>query len=120
MNSKLGANEMLALLDTLKGVVRDFAAREEAVNHDFRAKSNAELNAFEFRSRSLESKLTEHSAAAEVVLGEEEERREARFQKRKLAISRAHAAARKRLGDAINEQESRLNDRIRAGRAARN
>jgi S-DNA-T family DNA segregation ATPase FtsK/SpoIIIE len=108
---------MLALLDTLKGVVRDFAAREEALNHEFRAKSNAELNAFEFKSRSLESKLAAHSAAAEVALEEEKKQREASFQRRKAAISRAHIAAKKRLGDEVNEQESRLNDRIRENSA---
>ena len=117
MNSNPDANEMLALLDTLKGVVRDFAAREEALNHEFRARSNAELNAFEFKSRSLESKLTAHSAAAEIALEEEKKRREAGFQKRKAAISRAHIAAKKRLGDKVNEQEGRLNDRIRENSA---
>jgi hypothetical protein len=108
---------MLAVLDTLKGVVRDFSAREEALNHEFRTKSNTELNAFEFKSRSLESKLAEHDAAAETALAEGKSQREARFQRRKSAISRAHAAARKHLGDKVNEEETRLNDRIRENSA---
>ena len=108
---------MLALLDTLKGAVRDFAAREDALNHEFRTRSNAEINAFEVKSRSLESGLSAHSAAAETALEEEKKRREAWFQKRQAALSRAHAAARKRLGDDVNEQERRLNDRIRENSA---
>ena len=104
---------MLALLDTLKGVVQDFAAREEALNHDFRSASNAELNAFATQSRLQESTLAEQSAAAELAVETQKQQRAAWFQKRKAAISRAHSAAKKRLGDALNAQESRLNDRIR-------
>ena len=33
--SNLGVKEMLALLDALKGAVRDFAAREEKLNGEF-------------------------------------------------------------------------------------
>ena len=47
MNKNPGVNEMLALLDALKGAVEDFAAREEKLNHDFQTRSAAELNAFE-------------------------------------------------------------------------
>ena len=104
---------MLALLDTLKGVVMDFARREEALNHGHRARSSAELNAFESLGRGLESKLAARSAAAELALEAEKQRREALFQKRQAAISRALAAAKKRIGDDVTGQESRLNDRVR-------
>ena len=104
---------MLALLDTLKGVVRDFAAREEALNHEFRTRTNAELNAFETKNRSLEAGLAANSAAAETALEAEKNRREAWFRKRQAALSRAHVAAKQRLGDDVNEQERQSNERNR-------
>ena len=39
--SNLGVKEMLALLDALKGAVRDCAAHEEKLNGEFRAQSAA-------------------------------------------------------------------------------
>jgi len=41
VNSQPGVNEMLALLDALKGAVRDFVAREEKLESDFRVQSAA-------------------------------------------------------------------------------
>ncbi len=113
VNSSLGAKEMLVMLDTLKSVMRDFAAREEAMNHESRTRANAELNAFETKNRSLEAGLSANSAAAETTLEAEKKRREAWFQKRQTAISRAHAAAKQRLGDQVNEQEQQSNERNR-------
>ena len=104
---------MLALLDTLKGVVRDFAAREEAMNHEFRTRTNAELNAFETKNHSLEASLSANSAAAETALEAEKNRREAWFQKRQTALSHAHAAVKQRLSNEFNEQERQSNERNR-------
>ena len=55
MNSHPGVNETLALLDTLKNVIRDFAAREEKLNGEFRIATAAALSAFETRSQEQEA-----------------------------------------------------------------
>ena len=84
---------MLALLDALKGAVEDFAAREEKLNHDFQTRSAAELNAFESAKLEQQSKQADALAAAEAALAEEKNRRNARFEKRKVRINRAHSVA---------------------------
>jgi len=56
VNRNLGVNEMLALLDALKGAVEDFATREEKLNHDFQTRSTAEFNAFEAGNLKRQSK----------------------------------------------------------------
>jgi hypothetical protein len=38
---------MVALLETLKNAMRDFAAREEKLNADFRARFGVETRAFD-------------------------------------------------------------------------
>ena len=55
MNSLPGVNEMLALLDALKKNVRDFVAREEKLESDFRVQTAAELRDFASRNQAQES-----------------------------------------------------------------
>ena len=50
MNNPPGSKELLVQLDTLKNVVRDFAAREETLTRTYRDQSAAEAIAFETRS----------------------------------------------------------------------
>ena len=67
MNSHLVVNETLALLDRLKGTVRDFAAREEKLNGEFYLASGAEQNALAARKQAQESaaaNLEAHAADA--------------------------------------------------------
>jgi len=104
---------MLARLDTLRGVLERFAAREEKLNHDFRTRSTAELTAFESGNLALESRLLLRRTTAETALAEETSQCEARFQKNKAAINRAHINARKEADDRINQRENRLNEKIR-------
>jgi DNA segregation ATPase FtsK/SpoIIIE, S-DNA-T family len=108
-----GANEMLALLDALKGATEDFAAREEKLNNDFRTRFNAERDAFEARRGARETKLTHYNAEAEAALVQETSRLEDRFQKRKTRINHAHTAVKKQVEAEINRQENQLNQFIR-------
>ena len=67
MNKYPGVNEMLALLDSLKGAVGDFAEREEKLNHDFETRSAAELNAFESAGQEQQSTQADSLATAEAA-----------------------------------------------------
>ena len=104
---------MLALLETLKGVVEDFGNREEKLNHDFRSRSNTELNVFESQTQNLDSTQASLRGAAELALTEEINRQAARHQRRAAAITRADQAARKGVEEKINQRESRFSDDLR-------
>ena len=63
MNNHPGVNDMLALLDAMKNAVRDFVAREEKLNSDFRVQSAAELNLL-----ARQNEVQEAAAAGPVLL----------------------------------------------------
>ena len=65
MNSNLGVTEILALLDRLKSALQDFAAREEKLETEFRARSSAEARAFEAATSEQAEKQAARLAAAE-------------------------------------------------------
>jgi hypothetical protein len=96
---------MLALLDSLKGAARDFAAREQKLNSDFRAKSTAELQAFEAASLDQTSALAERVDGEEAAFQTQQAQCQSVLDRRKDRINRAHASARKRAMDKISEQE---------------
>jgi S-DNA-T family DNA segregation ATPase FtsK/SpoIIIE len=113
VNRNLGVNEMLALLDALKGAVEDFAAREEKLNHDFQTESAAELNAFESGNLVRQSKLADGLAGAEAAFEEGKKQRNARFEKRKVRINRAHSVLSRRALDEVGGQEGNLRQKTR-------
>ena len=88
--SNLGVNEMLALLDALKGALHDFAAREEKLNGEFRARTSAEAKAFEASTEEQASRLSERIAGAETGLEAEKKNCRSGFERRKARISQAH------------------------------
>jgi len=113
VNRNLGVNEMLALLDALKGAVEDFAAREEKLNHDFQTRSAAELNAFESGNLARQSKLADELAVAATAFEEEKKQRNARFERRKVRINRAHSVLSRRVLDEVGGQEGNLRQKTR-------
>jgi DNA segregation ATPase FtsK/SpoIIIE, S-DNA-T family len=113
VNRNPGVSEMLALLDALKGAVEDFAAREEKLNHDFQTRSAAELDAFESAKLEQQSKHAEALAAAEAALEAERNRCQARFEKRKVQINRAHSSMNQRVLKEGSSREGELKHRIR-------
>ena len=107
MNSLPSAGQMLRLLDTLGGAVRDFAAREEQLNEDFRARSAAELGKLESGTQLQESESAVGLANAEAEFDVARTRCQFNFEKRKAGIHRAHSAVRKRVLEGISELEGR-------------
>ncbi len=111
MNSLPGVTEMLALLDALKATVREFAAREEKLESDFRIGTAAELRDFGARNEAQEAAAHErliHAAAAQQA---EQDQCQSRFARRKEWINRAHSALSRRVLKEIGEQDEQWTER---------
>jgi DNA segregation ATPase FtsK/SpoIIIE, S-DNA-T family len=113
VNKNLGVKETLALVDTLKGAVEDFAAREEKLNHDFQTRSAAELDAFETANLEQQSRQAEELASAETAFEERKQQCQTRFEHRKARINRAHSILSRRVLDEVSGQEGELKQRVR-------
>jgi hypothetical protein len=83
VSKNFGAKEMLALLETLKNAMRDFAAREEKMNADFRARSAVETRAFDIAKEQQTASATETIAKAEGDFDAASERAKTQFEQRK-------------------------------------
>ncbi len=107
MNRHPGASEIVALLNALKNVIRDFAAREKKLNTDFRAQSAAADKLADEadvkRSAKLAGDVDDENAAFE----ERKRQLQINYDNRKARINRAHAAVRKKVMDEISEQDAR-------------
>jgi hypothetical protein len=105
---------MLALLDALKGAVRDCAAREEKLNGEFGAQSAAAARLSEEaavkRAEKLAGAFERETAAHE----ERQQRRQIAHDNRKERINLAHAAVRKRVMDEIGELHGQSKYKIQA------
>ena len=112
--SNLGVKAMLALLDALKGAVRDCASREERLNGEFRAQSAAAAKLADEadvkRAEKLASDVDRENAAFEAG----NIKRQSDYENRKARIARAHAAVRKRVMDEIGEQHGQSKYKIQA------
>jgi S-DNA-T family DNA segregation ATPase FtsK/SpoIIIE len=107
--------ETLALLDSLKTAISDFAAREQKLNSDFRLKIEASQKAFDTLNRTRETKLAEQLDESGAGLELEKSACETRFERRKAAINRAHNAARNRVMDQITAEDQACKDKVREG-----
>jgi hypothetical protein len=105
---------MLALLDALKGAVRDFAAREEKLNGEFRAQSAAAAKLSDEAAVKRAEKLAGGVDAENAAFEARKIQRQLDFDNRKTRIARAHAAVRKRVMDEIGEMHGRSKYKIQA------
>ena len=112
--SNPGVKEMLALLDALKGAVRDFAAREEKLEGEFRAQSAAAAKLADEASARRAAKLADAVERENVEFEERKARCQANYENRKARINQAHAAVRKRVMDEIGEEHGRSKYKIQA------
>ena len=115
MNSHPGVSEILALLDALKNVIRDFVAREEKLNGEFHAQTAAALSAFEAANQQQEVAATILQRNADAALDAEKDGCHLRFSRRKAWINRAHAAVSRRVLGEIGEQDAQWKDRTQQG-----
>ena len=115
MNSLPGAKEMLALLDTLKGQVRDFVAREAKLEADYRVGTAAELRDYAARNEAQELAAHEREASAAAAFKAELGQCQSRFARRKDWINRAHAAVSRRVLQHLSEEDEQWKERTRQG-----
>jgi hypothetical protein len=111
VNSLPGVNDTLALLDAVKKNVREFAAREEKLEADYRQATAAELRDFAARNEEQETLAAEQQAAAEQAREAELGCVRARFARRKEWINRIHATMSRRVLEQIGEQDIQWRDR---------
>lgn len=115
MSNKFGAKDMVALLDALKNAMRDFASREEKLNADFRARSTVETRAFDAAREKQSTAAAETISKTEADFLRAKERAGARFDQRKSRLNQAHISARKRVLDAIAQQEADIKYSVQSG-----
>jgi DNA segregation ATPase FtsK/SpoIIIE, S-DNA-T family len=110
--SNPGVKEMLALLDTLKSAVRDFAAREAKLTGDFHSQTTAAGRLLEDAAVRRTEQLGDAVDQEKAAFAERKQRRQAVYERRKARINDAHAAVRKRLLDEIGEQHGQMKYKI--------
>jgi S-DNA-T family DNA segregation ATPase FtsK/SpoIIIE len=115
VSNNYGAKDMVALLETLKNAMRDFAAREEKLNADFRARSAVETRAFDIAKDKQATAAAETLAKAEAEFGAAKERGTAQFEQRKAKLNQAHITVRKRVMDQITQQEADIKYSVQTG-----
>ena len=107
MSSFLGADKTLDLLQGLGSTVREFAAKEEKLNQEFRAKVAAARHRRDTMTEELSSKLAAQIAQADASHLEAKQALESKYEKRKLRIAAAHRASKRKALQDIEDREGR-------------
>jgi len=115
VNSQPGVNEMLALLDALRGAVRDFVAGEEKLNSEFRIRSATSLNAFAARNQAQEAASVSKEMDAEAALEAENKNLLFQFEKRQARINHAYDAVSRRVMGEIARCDAEWKERTQQG-----
>jgi hypothetical protein len=103
--SHLTVTQTRELLESLKGVVKDFAAAEEKLSKEFRAKADATEKRFKEDSEAHEAQLAAYLSDAEAAYQIEKSRIESRYEQRKTGIARAHKSSHKLSAKRIDDEE---------------
>ncbi len=106
---------MVALLDALKSAMGDFAAREEKLNTDFRSRSIVETRAFGIEKEKQAMDAAETLAKVEAEFQSSKQQLHARYERRKVRLSKAHINARKIVLDGISKTESDIKYSVQTG-----
>src|SRR6185437_13447934 len=106
---------MVALLDTLKNAMRDFAAREDKLNADFRTRSAVETRAFDAAKDKQSTEAADTIAKATADFDAASSHAASQFEQRKARLNQAHINARKRVLDAITQQEADIKYSVQSG-----
>ena len=114
-SNHFGAKDMLALLETLKDAMRDFAAREEKLNADFRARSGVETRAFNIAKEKQTTDAGEIIARAEADFQAAKDNAQKRFEQRKAKLNQIHIRLRKFVLDEISQQEADIKYKVQTG-----
>jgi hypothetical protein len=101
----LGADQTLELLDRLKTTVRDFAAREARLEHDYRLKSTAAQKHLDAAGEELEGQVAAEISQAESAYAAGQEVLRGRYEQRRSLIGRALKSSKKLSLERIDGQE---------------
>jgi hypothetical protein len=106
VNSHPGVNETLALLDAIKSAVRNFVAREEKLNSEFRVQSAAELNTLSRQNETQEAAVAAQETNAAAALELARKQHQSRFERRKARINRAYSSVSKWMLNEISARDA--------------
>jgi len=115
VNSLIGSNALLAQLDSLKGAVEEFAAREEKLNASIRDQSAKEEDAFSNRDNEEITAASERMAAQADAFGAAAAGLQTRLSRRKVWIDRSLAHVQEKELAEITVQDNECKARAQAG-----
>jgi S-DNA-T family DNA segregation ATPase FtsK/SpoIIIE len=105
VNNPTGCKELLAQLDTLKSLARDFSAREEQLNSTFRARSAGENSAFDTQEHGQITDASVRMAAEMDGFEKAKDQLQSWFEHRKARINRAYNRVRERMQAEVSTQD---------------
>src|ERR1044072_3213485 len=88
VSSHLTVTQTTELLESLRGIVRDFAASEEKLNRDFTAKTTATQKQFQDDIAAHEAQLAQQLDEAEATFRAEKTRLQTRDERRRSRITK--------------------------------
>ena len=115
MNRHLGVQETLQLLDQLRGVVKDCAARERTLTQDFAGRTLAENRRLDANLTDEQEQLAQALRQAETEFQAVEQHLEEWFVRRKGRIDRARKNCRKQALDRLELEEGRQKYAVQKG-----
>jgi len=118
VNKPTGSQALLALLDTLKGAVQDFTAREEKLNATFRDQMAREIAALESRDHQQLTAASARMGNEVDALAAAKDRLQALSDRRQAWITRAGNAVREGLTAEINVRDARCKTQAQQGLTA--
>ena len=117
MNKIPAVNETLALLDNLRRVVKDFAAREEKLETDYHTRSVAAHNLYQSQNEKLEADWDVRLADAETDRKAKRSQSEEQTNRHKERIERAYKSVRKRASSNIETRDTEWREQVQSGLA---
>ena len=105
MSDNPSVNEILELLNRLKGGIRACAAREDHLGAEYRFQCAQETKAYETANWQAQARLTEATANAEAAWQAATAQGQARLEKSQERIAQAHRASRKQALEKIEQWE---------------
>ena len=107
MSNHPGVDKTLAVLDRLKGVVRDFAAREEELTRGHSVEMAKLRQRFEQAVQAHQTQVEAETARSDSTFATEQQGGESRHEQRRSRINHAYQTAKERRLEAIESEASR-------------
>ena len=112
MSKHPSADQAVELLEKLKKTVRDFAEREEKLNHDFRLRGARMRQHRDELIEQQQTRLNEQLAQAEAEFEAAKAHNQSSFRARKIRIAEAHKASKKGALARIEDKEGRRKHKL--------